>query len=62
MRLISIGFPSMRAYMTLWEGTEDEERFEIKSCKRGKPYVLAYGKKHYLTEDETQVLRGVLKL
>jgi hypothetical protein len=62
MRPISVGFPSMKAYMVLWEDTEDEEKFEIKSCKRGKPYVLAYGKKHYLTEDETRFLRGVLRL
>ena len=61
MRPISVGFPSMKAYMILWEGTEDEERFEIKSCKRGNPYVLAYGKKHYLTEKETKFLRSVLR-
>ena len=62
MRPISVGFPSMKAYMILWEGTEDEERFVIKSCKRGRPYVFAYGEKYYLTEDETRFLRGVLKL
>ena len=34
MRGIRIGVPSGKAKMTLWEGTEDEESFEIKSLKR----------------------------
>ena len=57
MRSIKIGVPSGKAKMTLWEGTEDEETFEIKSLKRGIPYVMAYGVKYELTEEEITYLR-----
>lgn len=60
MRPISIGFPSLKVHMCLWQGTEDEEKFEVKSLKRGKPYVLAYGTKHYLTEEEISFINQVL--
>ena len=48
--------------MRLWENTEDEESFEIKSLKRGVPYVLAYGIKYELTEEEIIYLRNMLKI
>ena len=57
MRSIKIGVPSGKAKMTLWENTEDEETFEIKSLKRGIPYVMAYGKKYELTEEEIKHLQ-----
>lgn len=62
MRSISIGIPSGKAKMTLWEDTEDEESFEIKSLKRGIPYVMAYGKKYELTEEEIKYLRSIQKI
>lgn len=60
MRRISIGYPSGTARLTLWEGTEDERSFPIKSLKRGKPYVMAYGVKYELTEEESQFVRRAL--
>lgn len=62
MRSIKIGVPSGKAKMTLWENTEDEETFEIKSLKRGTPYVMAYGKKYELTEEEIKYLRNIQKI
>lgn len=52
MRSIKIGVPSGKAKMVLWEGTEDENSFEIKSSQRGTPYVIVYGVKYELTEEE----------
>lgn len=57
MRSIKISIPSGKAKMILWEGTEDEETFEIKLLKRGIPYVVAYGIKYELTEEEITYLR-----
>lgn len=57
MRSISIGVPSGKAKMTLWEGTEDEEKFDIKFPRRGIPYVFAYGVKYPLTREEIQELK-----
>lgn len=62
MRAISIGFPSKKVYMYLWEDTADEEKFEVKSLKRGKPYVLAYGIKYYLTDEEIRFVKNVLHI
>lgn len=62
MRDIVIGIPSGKAKMVLWQGTEDEESFEIKSLKRGKPYVVAYGIKYELTEEEINHLRFMQKV
>lgn len=62
MRTISIGVPSGKAKITLWENTEDEETFEIKSLKRGTPYVVAYGIKYELTEEEIKYLRNIQKI
>jgi len=61
MRKIRIGVPSGKAKMVMWEGTEDEESFEIKSLKRGTPYVMAYGVKYELTEEEVSHLRLMQK-
>lgn len=60
MRNISISFPSKKVYMYLWEGTDDEERFEVKSLKKGTPYVIAYGIKYHLTEEETKIAKQLL--
>ena len=57
MRSITISVLSGKAKMTLWENIEDEEVFEIKSLKRGTPYVVAYGVKYELTEEEIKRLR-----
>ena len=62
MRSIKIGVPSGKAKMTLWENTEDEESFEIKSLKRGTPYVMAYGIKYELTEEEAKYLRNMQQI
>lgn len=57
MRSISIGIPSGKLKMALFEGTDEERYFEIKSLKRGIPYVLAYGVKYELSKDEIKYLR-----
>lgn len=61
MRSIRIGFPSGTIKMVLWEGTEDEKAFPIKSLKRGKPYVMAYGIKYELTDDEVNTAKAMLR-
>jgi hypothetical protein len=62
MRSIQIGVPSGKAKMVLWEGTEEQEAFEIKSLKRGTPYVMAYGVKYELTKEEIKHLRYMQKV
>ena len=62
MRNISVSIPSGKAKMTLWENTEDEETFEIRSLKRGTPYVMAYGIKYELTNEEIKHLRFMQKV
>ena len=62
MRSIRVGVPSGKAKMVMWEGTEDEESFEIKSLQRGTPYVIAYGVKYELTEEEIKHLRYMQKV
>ena len=62
MRSISISVPGGKAKMTLWENTEDEETFEIRSLKRGTPYVMAYGVMYELTEKEINHLRFMQKV
>ena len=59
MRTIKISIPSGKAKMTLLEGTEDEESFEIKSLKRGIPYVIAYSVKYELTPEEIKHLSTI---
>lgn len=62
MRSIRIGVPSGKAKMALWEGTEDEEWFEIKLLKNGTPYVKAYGVRYELTEEERNNLQSMKKV
>ena len=62
MRDIKIHVPSRTIKLKLFKGTEDEEFFEVKSLKRGKPYVLAYGVKHYLTDDEAKLAKQWAKI
>jgi hypothetical protein len=62
MRSITVGVPSGKVKLTLWEGTEDEETFEVKSLKRGTPYVMAYGVKYELTEEEIKHLKFMQKV
>ena len=62
MRKIRVGVPSGKAKMVMWEGTEDEESFEIKSLKRGTPYIMAYGIKYELKEEEINHLRLMQKV
>lgn len=57
MRSISIGIPSGKLRMALFEGTDEERYFDIKSLKRGIPYVFAYGVKYELTKEEIKYLR-----
>ena len=62
MRSIRIEVPGRKAKLVLWEHTEDEESFEIKSLKRGTPYVVAYGIKYELTDEEIKYVRELQKL
>ena len=62
MRSIRMWVPSGKLKMTLFECTEDEETFEIKSLRRGVPYVTAYGTKYYLTNEEIQSAKKLLQL
>ena len=62
MRSIKTSIPSGKVKMALWENTEDEEWFDVKSLKRGKPYIVAYGIKYELTEDEIKHLKYMLKV
>lgn len=62
MRSISMSMPSRVFKMTLWGGTEDEEKFIIHSLKRGTPYVKAYGVRYDLTAEETQYVKNMIKL
>ena len=61
-RSVRVTFPSLAVKLTLWEGTDDEESFVVKSLKRGKPYVLAYGVKYYLTDKEIQFAKSMLNI
>ncbi len=61
MRSIRIGVPSGKAKLVLFEGTEEEEAFEIKSLKRGIPYVIAYGIKYELSDEEINCLKSMKK-
>lgn len=61
MRSIRISVPSGKAKMVMWEGTEDEQAFEIKSLKRGTPYIIAYGVKYELTAEEISQLKATQK-
>lgn len=54
MRAASIGFPSGRVKLTLWEGTEDEQSFPVRFPKNGRPYVKAFGIKYELTDREVE--------
>lgn len=62
MRSIRIGIPSGKIKMVMFEGTEDEETFEVKSLKRGTPYIVAYGTKYYLSKEEIQMVKKLLQL
>lgn len=59
MRPISVSFPSGKVKMTLWRGTEDEEAFEVRATKT-RPYVLAYGKKYFLTDEEIRFMQAFI--
>lgn len=39
MRSITVNILTKKIKLVLWEGTDDEESFEIKSLKRCTPYV-----------------------
>lgn len=62
MRDIKICIPSGKVKMTLFKNTDDEEDFEIKSLKRGIPYVLAYGVKYFLSNEEIKFAKIALNL
>ena len=62
MRTIRISVPSGKVKMVMWEGTEDEEEFEIKSLKRGTPYIKAYGVKYELTKEEINYIKSMLSI
>ena len=62
MRTIRISVPSGKVKMVMWEETEDEEEFEIKSLKRGTPYVKAYGIKYELTKEEINYIKSILSI
>lgn len=62
LRTMVISYPSRKVKMTLWEGSEDEQTFEVKSLKRGKPYVQAYGIKYYLNDREIKLAKAMVNL
>lgn len=62
MRSIKISVPSGKVKMIMWEGTEDEEAFEVKSLKRGTPYIMAYGVKYKLTDEEINHIKDLQNL
>lgn len=62
MRDIKICIPSGKVKMTLFKNTDDEEDFEIRSLKRGIPYVFAYGVKYYLSNEEIEVVKKALNI
>ena len=62
MRSIKISVPSGKVKMIMWEGTEDEEAFEVKSLKRGTPYIMAYGVKYELTNEEINHIKDLQNL
>ena len=57
MRTISVGVPSGKLKLTLWDGTEDAEQFVIHGISSDKPYVKAYGKLYPLTPKEIKLAR-----
>lgn len=59
MRTIKISIPTETLKLVLWEGTEDEKAFKIRSINN-KPYVLAYGVRYNLTSEEIKYL-NILK-
>lgn len=62
MRSIRISVPTGKVKMIMWEGTEDEEAFEVKSLKRGTPYIKAYGIKYELTKEEISYIRQMERI
>lgn len=60
MRTISVGFPSMTPKLTMWEGTDDEEKFTIKGLST-KPYIKAYGVRYELTSQEARTAQEMVK-
>ena len=60
MRTVSIGFPSLVPKLTMWEGTDDEEKFTIKGLNR-KPYIKAYGVRYELTSQEAKTAQEMVK-
>ena len=62
MRDIKLIVRSRTIKMRLFKGTEDDQFFEVKSLKRGKPYVLAYGIKYYLTDEEAKIAKQWAKI
>lgn len=62
MRSIRVGIPSGKIKMVMFEGTEDEESYVVKSLKRGTPYIVACGTKYYLSKEETDAAKKLLKL
>ncbi len=61
-RPISIGFPSGKLKMTLWEGTEDQETFPIMGANTKCPYCKAYGIRYDLTETEIRNMKALQSL
>ncbi len=61
IRQISLILPKGILAMTMWAGTEDEERFAIKGLSRGTPHVIAYGVKYYLTNEEIRIAKQLLE-
>ena len=59
MRTIKMSMPSGTLKLVLWEGTEDENAYKIRSLNN-KPYVLAYGVRYNLTSEEIKYL-NILK-
>lgn len=62
MRSVAIGVPSGTVKLTLWEGTEDERSFPVRSPKDGRPFVKAFGTKYELTDREAEIAAQLKRL
>lgn len=59
-RYVTVSLTTGKAYLRMWVGTVDEKQFVIKAPKT-KPYVMAYGVRYDLTEEEIESLKHQMK-
>ena len=57
MRPINVSFPSGKITLVIYFGTEAEKKATIYGIRTDRPYVRINGKRDYLTDEETGLLR-----